>query len=113
MSGWNEAIEKAAEEVECVDWILPLQTEERVNDFAKEVVKIVIGQCARAVRRLARPAGDELLLNRSAVRAIICQIPNGDLAAMVLKEIDALPIIGGAVVAPTGQSAPSPAETEK
>lgn len=53
-------VEKAVEAVECVDWILPLQGNKKVDEFAAAAAKIVIGQCARAVRAaLSTGAGEE------------------------------------------------------
>jgi hypothetical protein len=66
---------------------------------------LIAGWANRAAKRIAalrraqppqQTGADNLMLDRTAVRSIICQIPNGDLAAMVLKQIDALPILGGA-----------------
>jgi hypothetical protein len=48
-----EIIEQCASEIECTDWIIPLQGKADVDEFGKAVALIVLRQAAQQVRGLA------------------------------------------------------------
>ena len=55
----GETIEECAVQVECTDWIMPLQGKKEVDEFGKHVAVLTLNQAARGVRQILTHCMDE------------------------------------------------------